>query len=62
MSSERANRPLVRLLFDPQGLPFPEGVEVDVRKERGDADLTAVPEAGVSLEEYARRLTLARTA
>jgi hypothetical protein len=56
------NRPLVRLLFDAQGLPIPEGVEVDLRKEPQAADLTAVPEAGVSVEEYARRLALARPA
>jgi putative nucleotidyltransferase with HDIG domain len=55
------NRPLVRLLFDAQGLPVPHGVEVDLRKEPDDADLTAVPEAGVSVEEYARRLALARS-
>ncbi len=54
------NRPLVRLLFDGDGLPFPEGVHVDLRTERQQADLTAVPEAGVSLEEYARRLALTR--
>jgi putative nucleotidyltransferase with HDIG domain len=53
------NRPLVRLLFDPKGNPIPEGVEIDLRKVREDAELTAVPEAGVSVEEYARRLALA---
>jgi HD-GYP domain-containing protein (c-di-GMP phosphodiesterase class II) len=54
------NRPLVRLLFDAEGLPIPEGVEVDLRKLPEDAELTAVPEAGVSVEEYARRLAIAR--
>jgi putative nucleotidyltransferase with HDIG domain len=54
------NRPLVRLLFDAEGLPVPEGVEVDLRKLPEDAELTAVPEAGVSVEEYARRLAIAR--
>jgi putative nucleotidyltransferase with HDIG domain len=55
------NRPLVRLLFDGAGLPIPEGVDVDLRKlSEEDAELTAVPEAGVSVEEYARRLASAR--
>jgi putative nucleotidyltransferase with HDIG domain len=55
------NRPLVRLLFDAQGMPLPEGIEVDLRKVSDlDAELTSVPEAGVSVEEYARRLALAR--
>jgi hypothetical protein len=48
----------VRLLFDSNGQPIPEGVEVDLRKLPDDAHLTAVPEAGVSVEEYARRLVL----
>jgi putative nucleotidyltransferase with HDIG domain len=52
------NRPRVRLLFDSNGQPIPEGVEVDLRKLPDDAHLTAVPEAGVSVEEYARRLVL----
>lgn len=56
------NRPRVRLLFDAHGLPIPDGIEVDLRKLEEDADLTAVPEAGVSVEEYARRLALARSA
>jgi putative nucleotidyltransferase with HDIG domain len=56
------NRPRVRLLFDARGAPVPEGVEVDLRHESDDADLTAVPEAGVSVEEYARRLALVRHA
>ena len=55
-----ANRPVVRLLFDAQGAPVPEGVEVDLRKLPDDAELTAVPEEGVSVEEYAHRLALAR--
>jgi putative nucleotidyltransferase with HDIG domain len=55
------NRPLVRLLFDKEGMPIPDDVEVDLRKLPDDADLTAVPEAGVSVEEYARRLALARS-
>ena len=55
------NRPLVRLLFDKDGLPIPDDVEVDLRKQPDDAELTAVPEAGVSVEEYARRLALTRT-
>ena len=54
------NQPLVRLLFDRDGSPIPEGVEVDLQKLTEDTDLTAVPEAGVSVEEYARRLALAR--
>jgi hypothetical protein len=54
------NRPLVRLLFDANGLPIPDGVKVDLRKVPEEAELTAVPEAGVSVEEYARRLTIAR--
>jgi HD-GYP domain-containing protein (c-di-GMP phosphodiesterase class II) len=53
------NRPLVRLLFDPKGNPIREGVEIDLRKLPEDAELTAVPEAGVSVEEYAHRLVLA---
>jgi putative nucleotidyltransferase with HDIG domain len=53
------NRPLVRLLFDADGQPVPEGVEIDLRKLPDDADLVAVPEAGVSVEEYARRLAKA---
>ena len=56
------NRPVVRLLFDAQGLPVPEGVEVDLRKESDRVALIAVPEAGVSVEEYARRVALARSA
>jgi hypothetical protein len=55
-----ANRPIVRLLFDANGAPVPEGVEVDLRKLPDDAELTAVPEEGVSVEEYAHRLALAR--
>jgi putative nucleotidyltransferase with HDIG domain len=55
-----ANRPVVRLLFDANGAPVPEGVEVDLRKLPDDAELTAVPEEGVSVEEYAHRLALAR--
>ena len=55
------NKPLVRLLFDAEGLPMPEDAEVDLRKLPEDAELTAVPEAGVSVEEYARRLALSRT-
>jgi hypothetical protein len=47
-------------LFDAAGLPIPEGVEVDLRKEPDDAALTTIPEAGVSLEEYARRLARSR--
>jgi putative nucleotidyltransferase with HDIG domain len=54
------NRPLVRLLFDAQGAPVPEGVEIDLRKLPDDAELTAVPEEGVSVEEYAHRLAIAR--
>src|SRR5579864_340174 len=53
------NRPLVRLLFDDEGTPLPEDMEVDLRKLQEDADLTAVPEGGLSLEEYARRLARA---
>jgi len=56
----RPNRPLVRLLFDAHGAPLPEGVEVDLRKLSDDAELTAVPEEGVSVEEYAHRLAVAR--
>jgi HD-GYP domain-containing protein (c-di-GMP phosphodiesterase class II) len=52
------NRPLIRLLFDRNGQPLPEDMEVDLRKESDGVDLTAVPEAGVSLEEYARRLAM----
>ncbi len=55
-----ANRPIVRLLFDAHGAPVPEGVEVDLRKLPDDAELTAVPEEGVSVEEYAHRLAVAR--
>jgi putative nucleotidyltransferase with HDIG domain len=54
------NRPLVRLLFDAQGAAVPEGVEIDLRKLPDDAELTAVPEEGVSVEEYAHRLAIAR--
>jgi hypothetical protein len=51
------------LLFDPTGAPVPEGVELDLRKlPEDDCELTSVPEAGVSLEEYSRRLALARAA
>ncbi|MBV9897150.1 MAG: HD-GYP domain-containing protein [Chloroflexi bacterium] len=53
------NRPLVRLLFDASGAPEPEGVEIDLRKESDDPDLTAVPEGGMSLEEHARRVASA---
>jgi putative nucleotidyltransferase with HDIG domain len=56
------NRPTVRLLFDANGAPIPEGVEVDLRKHNEDAELTSIPEAGVSVEEYARRLTLSTAA
>lgn len=52
------NRPLIRLLFDSNGLPLPDGMEMDLRKLQQDPELTALPEAGVSLEEYARRLAL----
>jgi hypothetical protein len=56
------NKPTVRLLFDGNGMPIPEGVEVDLRKlADGDRELISVPEAGVSLDEYARRLALARS-
>jgi HD-GYP domain-containing protein (c-di-GMP phosphodiesterase class II) len=54
------NQPIVRLLFDASGLPIPEGFEVDLRKLADDAELTAVPDAGVSVEEYARRLSTVR--
>jgi hypothetical protein len=54
------NRPSVRLLFDVAGRPIPEGVEVNLRKLSDQVQLTAVPEAGVSIEEYARRLARAR--
>jgi putative nucleotidyltransferase with HDIG domain len=57
-----ANRPTVRLLFDPNGAPMREGIEVDLRKLGDDADLTSLPEAGVSVEEYARRLSLSNAA
>jgi HD-GYP domain-containing protein (c-di-GMP phosphodiesterase class II) len=53
------NRPRVRLLFDAAGRPIPDGVEVDLRTLPEDAELTALPEAGVSVEEYAHRLALA---
>jgi putative nucleotidyltransferase with HDIG domain len=56
------NRPTVRLLFDHTGAPIPEGIEVDLRKVVSDPDLTSLPEAGVSVEEYARRLALASAA
>lgn len=61
-SPDAPNRPTVRLLFDARGIPIGEGVDVDLRKLADDADLTAVPEAGVSVEEYARRVSLARNA
>jgi HD-GYP domain-containing protein (c-di-GMP phosphodiesterase class II) len=57
--STAPNRPLVRLLFDARGKPVPEGVEVDMRNIGDDTRLTAIPEAGVSLEDYARRLARA---
>jgi putative nucleotidyltransferase with HDIG domain len=60
--SSAPNRPRVRLLFDAAGLPVPDGVEIDLRRESDDAELTAVPEAGVSVEEYARRLALVQRA
>lgn len=56
------NRPVVRLLFDANGLPLPVGVEVDLRHESDRVSLVAVPEAGVSVEEYARRVALAHSA
>lgn len=56
------NRPTVRLLFDAHGAPIPEGVEVDLRTFTYDAELTSLPEAGVSVEEYARRLSLSNAA
>jgi putative nucleotidyltransferase with HDIG domain len=59
--STAPNRPLVRLLFDKEGVPIPDDVEVDLRRLPDDAELTAVPEAGVSVEEYARRVALARS-
>jgi putative nucleotidyltransferase with HDIG domain len=55
-TADAPNRPLVRLLFDAQGTPLPEGIEVDLRKQPDDTDLTAIPEEGVSIEEYAHRL------
>ena len=54
------NRPVVRLLFDAHGAPVPQGVELDLRKLSDDAELTAVPEEGVSVEEYAHRLAVTR--
>jgi hypothetical protein len=59
-SPDAPNRPTVRLLFDARGIPIGEGVDVDLRKLADEADLTAVPEAGLSVEEYARRVSLAR--
>lgn len=56
------NRPTVRLLFDRDGQPIPDGVEINTRKITVDCELTAVPEAGVSIEEYARRVALVRSA
>jgi len=62
-SPNAPNRPIVRVLFDAAGLPMPEGMEVDLRKLSDiDAELTSVPEGGVSIEEHARRLALARGA
>jgi HD-GYP domain-containing protein (c-di-GMP phosphodiesterase class II) len=61
-SPAAANRPQVRLLFDRNGLPIPEGVEVNLRKLPDEVQLSAVPEAGISIEEYARRLAHARAA
>jgi HD-GYP domain-containing protein (c-di-GMP phosphodiesterase class II) len=54
------SQPTVRLLFDASGLPLPEGIDVDLRRFADDAELTAMPEAGVSVEEYARRLARTR--
>jgi hypothetical protein len=54
------SQPTVRLLFDASGLPLPEGIDVDLRKFPDNAELTAMPEAGVSVEEYARRLARTR--
>jgi putative nucleotidyltransferase with HDIG domain len=59
-SPSAPNRPTVRLLFDSHGVSIPEGIEVNLRKLADDADLTAVPDDGVSVEEYARRLAFAR--
>jgi HD-GYP domain-containing protein (c-di-GMP phosphodiesterase class II) len=50
------NQPTVRLLFDAQGKPIPEGVEVDVHKLGEEVELSAMPEAGISVEEHAHRL------
>jgi len=52
----------VRLLFDAGGEPIPEGVDVDLRRQSDDADLTVIPELGVSLASNAQRLALARHA
>ena len=57
--AEAPNRPLVRLLFDAQGAPLPEGIEIDMRTQPDDTDLIAIPEEGVSVEEYAHRLASA---
>ena len=57
-----SNKPLVRLLFEPAGAPVPQGVDVDLRTLSEDAQLSTVPEEGVSIEEYARRLAVARHA
>ncbi|GAC1313520.1 MAG: HD-GYP domain-containing protein [Chloroflexota bacterium] len=61
-SQQAPNRPTVRLLFDADGHPIPEGIEIDMRKVGEEYELTAVPEAGVSIEEYARRVALVRHA
>lgn len=57
-SQQAPNLPTVRLLFDANGQPVPEGIEIDMRHANEDHELTAVPEANVSIEEYARRVAL----
>lgn len=61
-SPQTPNLPTVRLLFDAHGQPIADGIEIDMRKVSQDQELTAVPEAGLSLEEHAQRVALVRQA
>jgi putative nucleotidyltransferase with HDIG domain len=53
------DRPDVRLLVDRWGRPLPADCEIRLAQQPDSVELVAVPESGLSVEEYARRVALA---
>jgi putative nucleotidyltransferase with HDIG domain len=52
LKRREAERPTVRLLFDPRGKSL-DGIEVNVSEQPSGVCLHSLPESGVSLEEHA---------